>query len=174
MSEVRYKAPPTSRRKIREFAQRLRKILGLENQAYVDIVALMECVFPIIFGDDHFSIEVIEKEKMGLNHGLTDPKRGKIYIREDVYEGACRGVGRDRLTMAHELGHVLLHKDVVTGLARVGDGEKVPTYCDPEWQASAFAGEFLMGHEVIQSMTVQEVAQRCGVSHQAAEVQKNK
>ena len=111
---------------------------------------------------------------MGNNHGLTDPKNGKIYIREDVYEGACNGVGRDRLTMAHELGHYLMHRDVATGLARVGDGEEIPTYCDPEWQANAFAGEFLMGSEVIKNMSVREVAERCGVSYQAAGVQKSK
>lgn len=174
MEEVRYKAHPTSRWEIRKYAQQIRKVLGLENTEYVDIVALMEGVFPLILGDDHFSVEIIEKERMGNNHGLTDPQNGKIYIREDVYEGACRGIGRDRLTMAHELGHFLMHKDIATGLARVGNGEEIPTYCDPEWQANAFAGEFLMDHEVIKNMTVKEVVHRCGVSYQAAGVQKSK
>ena len=111
---------------------------------------------------------------MGNNHGLTDPRTGKIFIREDVYEGACHGIGRDRMTLAHELGHFLLHDGIALGLARVGNDEHVPTYCDPEWQASAFAAEFLMDHDIIRLMTPEEVAEKCGVSLQAARFQKSK
>lgn len=35
-------------------------------------------------------------------------------------------------------------------------------------QASAFAGEFLMGHNVIQGLSPAQIAQACGVSYAAA------
>lgn len=174
MSEERYRANPVSRMDIRNYAKALRKGLHLEAAEYVDIVRLMEYVFPEAFKRYNFSFEVLTKEELGRNHGLTDPRSGKIFIREDVYEGACRGNGRDRLTIAHELGHFLLHDGITLGLARVGVDESIPTYCDPEWQASAFAGEFLMDHDIIKSMSPEEVANRCGVSYQAACFQKRK
>ena len=174
MNENRYIAQAVSRKDIRNYAKDLRKCLRLENKEYIDIVWLMENVFPTLFKRYNFSVEYLPKEAMGSNHGLSDPRSGKIFIREDVYEGACRGVGRDRLTFAHELGHFLLHNGVTIGLARAGEKEEIPIYCDPEWQATVFAAEFLMDHDLIQKMTVNEVAQRCGVSMQAAQIQKEK
>lgn len=55
---------------------------------------------------------------MGAKHGETIPSENRIRIREDVYERACNGYGRDRLTMAHELGHLLLHRDDYFGERR--------------------------------------------------------
>ena len=107
-------------------------------------------------------------------HGLTNPATKTIKIREDVYDRACEGHGRDRFTLAHELGHYLLHDDVTVGLARSGDGASVVTYCDPEWQANAFAGELLMPHDLIQNMSIGEIAAQCKVSYSAAELQRRK
>ena len=170
MAEDHYKARPLSRDQIRRYAKSIRKVLGLENAEYIDIIGLVENVLPRLFSGSTLSVEIIEKEKMGNNQGLTFPETGKMLIREDVYEGACRGKGRDRLTVAHEFGHYLLHAGV--GLARA-EGD-VPTYCDPEWQATAFAAEFLMDHDVIASMTVDEIMEKCGVIRTAASYQKSK
>lgn len=71
---------------------------------------------------------------MGAKHGETIPSENRIRIREDVYERACNGYGRDRLTMAHELGHLLLHRVETITLARE-DGDISP-YKDPEWQTN--------------------------------------
>lgn len=166
MSNCPYPAKPCGRLSLRSYAQELRTKLGLNNTQYIDIVRLMEFVFPQIF--PNFHLEILSREEMGNNHGLTKPQEGVIYIREDVYNGACRGCGRDRFTMAHELGHYLLHRAIPTGLARSASVDNVPSYCDPEWQASAFAGEFLMGHNVIQGLSPAQIAQACCVSYAAA------
>lgn len=89
---------------------------------------------------------------MGGLHGLTDPKTGDMYIREDVYNGACQGKGRDRFTIGHEFAHLLLHDNLVLGLARVDKNIKVEIYRDPEWQANVFAGEFLIPTDCIGGM----------------------
>lgn len=169
-----YKAQGMSRADIRQLAAEYRKRLGLTNVAYVDIVALLELVFPRLFAKYGFTYSYETQEEMGNNHGLTDPKTGRIMIREDVYERACQGKGRDRMTIAHELAHFLLHDGVTIGLARIGEGESLPTYCDPEWQATCFAAEFLMGAEVIKDMTPEQIAEKCGVSLTAAKYQKGK
>jgi len=77
---------------------------------------------------------------MGAKHGETIPSENRIRIREDVYERACNGYGRDRLTMAHELGHLLLHRVEMITLARE-DGD-IPPYKDPEWQAKDIASHY--------------------------------
>lgn len=171
MTNCNFRAQPLSRKDIRVYAKKLRKILHMSDAVCFDIVRVAEVFFPLMFGEK-YSFEILPKEEMGHNHGLTNPETGKIMIREDIYDGACKGEGRDRLTIAHELGHFLLHNGITLGLARVDENEKVPTYCDPEWQATAFAGELLMDSDIIQNMSVPEVSRRCGVSMDAARYQK--
>jgi Zn-dependent peptidase ImmA (M78 family) len=84
--------------------------------------------------------------------------------------GACLGQGRDRFTIMHELGHLLLHTSDRIWLRR---GHRAPkAYRDPEWQANAFAGEFLMPAALVRECSwPADMAETFGVSLQAAEIQ---
>lgn len=168
------KAEGVSRRDLKELAKTFRRKLGIENELYVDILMIVENVFPRIYGEE-YQFTVVEKEEMGEDHGLTTPEAMTIQIRSDVYEGARKRYGRDRLTVAHELGHFLLHNGLQLKLARRRSEEKIPPYCDVEWQATAFAGELLMADYLIKGFSIKEVAEKCGVSYDAAkyQVQKN-
>ncbi len=77
--------------------------------------------------------------------------------------------GTDRLTVIHEVGHLLLHhKDRI--VLRRGTGSQ--TFCDPEWQASCFAGELLVAHTLVhQFENPLEAAMGFGVSLDAANFQ---
>ena len=108
---------------------------------------------------------------MGHRHGLTYPNKHRILLREDVYDGACMGRGRDRFTVAHEIAHLLMHEGVDPQYARKESGIAVPRYLDPEWQSDAFAGYFLMAPTAIHGMDAHEIAEHCGVSYEAARVQ---
>jgi Zn-dependent peptidase ImmA (M78 family) len=48
------------------------------------------------------------------------PQDSLIILREDVYEGAHAGNGRDRMTVAHEIGHLLMHKNIAFARAEPG------------------------------------------------------
>ena len=109
---------------------------------------------------------------MGAKHGETIPSENRIRIREDVYERACYGHGRDRLTMAHELGHLLLHRVETITFARE-DGD-IPPYKDPEWQANAFAGELLAPYEYIKDMSIIDIASHYGITEKAASIQRRR
>lgn len=109
---------------------------------------------------------------MGTKHGETIPSENRIRIREDVYERACNGYGRDRLTMAHELGHLLLHRAETITFARE-DGD-IPPYKDPEWQANTFAGELLAPYEYIKDMSVIDIARYYGITEKAASIQRRR
>ena len=100
---------------------------------------------------------------------MTYPDKHRILLREDVYEGACDGRGRDRYTVAHEISHLLLHEGLGVRLMR----EDVPhkAFEDSEWQANALAGEILMPYESIVNLDANAIASRYQVSLAAAKTQ---
>lgn len=161
--------PPLSLEQIREKASAFRKIFGLTENGYVDIVKVLESL-----QEYGVEIEIAPVHEMANKHGQTYPAKPKIVIREDIYERACEGHGRDRLTIAHEIGHLFLHGTDKISLARVEKEYEIPTWCDPEWQANAFAGELLAPFRFIRDLGIPEIQRRYGVSAQAAKVQKTR
>ncbi len=160
------KAKACSRQDIRKVANFIRRIDGSENVLFFDIVRFLEIVFPSIV--DGFSLEIGTKDEMGDAQGLTYPDKLVIKIREDVYDRAVKGVGRDRLTLAHELYHLLNHDESNITFARTDNEISLKTYEDPEWQADAFGGELLIPKHLIANMTAEEIADKCQVSLAAA------
>lgn len=168
MSE--YEASPLSRSKIRELTNHIRQVCGLTNERYFPIVEFLELVMPQL--DEQFLWIPVPSFEMGSKHGLAYPEDKLIKIREDVYEGAVAGNGRDRFTLAHEIGHYFLHKKERVSFARtIGAAEKLPPFRNPEWQANSFAGELLAPPHIIKGMSVFEVMSFCGISSQAAKIQ---
>lgn len=165
-------AEPLSRKDIRNTAEVVRKIDGSENDMFFDIVKFLEVKLPRI--DPNFNFRVMPKSVMGECHGITYPDRNEIQIRQDVYDRALAGSGRDRLTMAHELGHLLLHEKQNISYARMPENAKVIRYRNPEWQADAFGGELLMLHSLIKGRSPYEVMRLCQVSEKAALCQLSK
>lgn len=68
------------------------------------------------------------------------PQDSLIILREDVYEGAHEGNGRDRMTVAHEIGHLLMHKNIAFARA---ERVEIRAFESSEWQAKCFSGELL-------------------------------
>lgn len=168
MSTGDIEVPPRSRKKIRQLTDLVRDELDF-TKAKFPIMSVLELALPL--ADEDFVFEVRTKEEMGDNHGLTYPNQSRIILREDVYEGARLGRGRDRFTAAHELGHFLMHRNVA--LARSTQAMTPPVaYRSSEWQANCFAGELLVSHRHLQGCnSPEELASRFGVSVQAAGVQ---
>lgn len=169
MSGPIYRVPPQSRASIRELALTVRKMLGVDS-LHFPIIQVLELVLPRL--DKDYVFEVGNIADMGPNHGLTYPAMKTIVLREDVYEKALAGSGRDRMTAAHELGHLLLHSNVA--LARAERMEDIKTYENSEWQANCFGGELLIpaSHRSdIVRMGIHEIATHCEVSLEAADKQ---
>lgn len=163
-------AMPMSRKRVRLYARKVRRLVGCENQLEFPIVEFLEKTLPEL--DEDFTLEILEASEMGECHGKTYPDAHKIQLREDVYNNAVTGKGRDRLTVAHEIAHYLLHENCNVALARADSN--IPAYKDPEWQATAFGGELLVPAHLVQGMTPEEVAYKCGVSLAAAKYQLKK
>jgi Zn-dependent peptidase ImmA (M78 family) len=169
MGSQSFIAQPTSRKNIRTITNFLRDNFGLTNEKYFPIVQLLE--FGLHLLDKKFNFEVESEKVMGSRHGVTYPEQSLIVIREDVYLNACDGIGRDRFTIAHEVGHFIMHLPRNIALARTDRKELIPTYSDPEWQANTFAGELLAPPHVINGLSVHEIMKYCGVSDKVANIQ---
>ncbi|MFY8325825.1 ImmA/IrrE family metallo-endopeptidase [Pseudoalteromonas sp. ZZD1] len=173
MSGYSIKVPPESRHAIREAASIVRLTLEKKkgsSSLYLPIIEMLEFTLPKL--DNEFNFEVLPKSVMQSNHGLTIPEQKTIMLREDVYERALDGCGRDRMTAAHELGHYILHSNLEVTLARTN--EELRPFEDSEWQANCFGGEILMPYtkkDLLIGKTPQEIADLCGVSLEAATYQ---
>ena len=157
------KAPPISRNDLKRLTKRIRAQFQIKS-VYFPVDAVLEFIHLLAPG---YRYEVMTERDMGKNHGLTHYHDKVIQIRQDVYDGACRGEGRDRMTIAHEIGHAVLHTE---SLVSARDFGEIKTYEDPEWQAKAFAGHLLVSDSAIKSLSISEVMTECGVSYDAARV----
>lgn len=173
MSGYPIKVPPETRQTIREAASIVRLTLEKKqgcSPLYLPIIEMLEFTLPKL--DDEFNFEVLPESVMRGNHGLTIPDQKTIMLREDVYERALNGCGRDRMTAAHELGHYILHANLEVSLAR--SDEKLRAFEDSEWQANCFGGELLMPYtkkDLLIGKTPHEIADLCAASLEAATYQ---
>ena len=140
----------------------IRRSLGIEDKLYFDIVNFVERVMPEVF--PKFILEICTEAEIRNLHGETIPSEYRIRIREDVYIGACKGKGRDRLTMAHEVGHFFMHDEQSVVFCKVDPNEIIPQYRDPDWQADVFGGELLAPSYLINGMDAREIHETCAVS----------
>lgn len=163
-----YKVPPISRISIREYTEHIRKVLGITALKF-PIMEFVEFSLPEI--DFDFSFEIGTFEEMGGHYGLTIPSEKRMIIREDVYVNACNNNGRDLFTVAHELGHYLMHGS----LSRVAQSTIIKPFESSEWQANCFASELLIpvNHPDIIKLSVSDIMHYCCVSKQAAEIAYN-
>jgi transcriptional regulator with XRE-family HTH domain len=149
---------------LRAFAEKVRSIFASESEIAFPIIPLLEFKLPKVFPD--FVLDVRDMEEMGDLEGTVVAGGHVLALRSDVYEGACRNIGRHRFTAAHELAHYLLHRDIT--MARTRDDD-VPIYRDSEWQADTFAGALMMSTRHLHLLRdAEHAAKECGMSGAAA------
>ena len=102
--ESKIKVKPLSRARIRKIAKDLKRDFCLTN-GRIDIIKFIEGVSSIL-GMDY---EYVEDSQLPNKYAETDPLRKIIIIKESVCIRAANGSVRDRFTLAHELGHIVLH-----------------------------------------------------------------
>ncbi len=166
MSPQCFEVPPLSRAQIREIARQVRGTLAWTEPWFpvTQYLELYSCI------DGEFVYDIREADEMGDNHGITFPDQKLMLLREDVYEGAVDGNGRDRLTVAHEFGHLHMHHSL--GMARKFEQSDIPAFINSEWQANCFGGELLVSADHVHLCgDPWDAAQLFGVSLEAAELQ---
>jgi hypothetical protein len=123
----------------------------LEAPCQLDLVRLIETDLQT----SGIHVQPASVEELGDNLAVTDPSGMtdiNILLREDLWDELYQGgrrANRARATVAHELGHAILHVPIIRRrrssphsrhlLARVASGS-VPTYMSSEWQAWMLGG----------------------------------
>ena len=127
---------------------------------------------PDIYSVNNFTYEIVQDHELPESiQGDTDITNHYMRIKESVYDGACSGNGRDRYSVAHEIGHYLLLYVMGYAFQRNISQRQLRAFEDPEWQAECFAGELLMPHHLISGMSIYDLSDRCRVSLSAAATQ---
>jgi IrrE N-terminal-like domain len=161
---------PRKKRDIYDYAAQVRSVFSpiMGGRPWVPLDRVIELLPSFLPG---FVCEICEPHEMGGDHGQTDPDKQVIRIREDVYEQMCHGQGRDRFTVAHELGHLMLHQGQrAIVYSRSGGASTAPIYQNSEWQADTFASAFLIDEVHLSTcQSVEDVQAAFGVSRPAAE-----
>ena len=129
-----------------------------------------------LYGRKKLFFKVVEDEELGTVDGKTEFSVDTVTItcKRCVEERAAVGVGRDRMTLAHELGHAVMHSREAafrhTGATGTTSISGISAYESAEHQAKVFAAAFLIHDDVAARMSAKEISEHFGVSLEAAEL----
>ena len=173
MSDKLFLANPMSRADIRKIANSIRKRFNF-NKLKFPLIEFVEFIMPK-FIDKKFYLEIRTIEEMPNYYAQAIPGEHKIILRQDVYDGVIEGDTRSCFTLAHEIGHYILHKHENIIILNRNDPNfknlSIRDFEKPEWQANTFAGELLVPYGKILDFTPEQISIYCGVSRQVAEIQ---
>jgi len=156
---------PLSKVQLESYSLDVRRTLGHSDDQAVDMLRVIEFILPQVFPD--FWYDVVDDHELGGAEATTSTKDRIIRISDSCYDSFMNGGLRPQFTLAHELGHLLLHTGKPFHLAR---GE-VKAYADPEWQADTFAAAFLTPESLArQCRSAEEMSARFRISMHAANV----
>lgn len=158
-----HKVPPRSRQSIENLAHFFRDRCNFSNTPSLPILEFLE----LMSNEEVINLEVVEDHELGEDEARAFPDKLHIQVKQSVYEGAIKGLGHCRFTLAHEFGHLLLHKNIPQQYARSNSQHKV--FEDSEWQADVFAGAVLIDRRQTTGLeTEDEIAKKFNVSNAAA------
>lgn len=101
-----YKVPGKKIIEIRNDAEYIKNLFNLGKK--VNMVKIIEFVLPTFLPD--FEYVVLPEKTMGNDEARTYPDKYLMEMRSDVYEALTNGERRAQFTMAHELGHLVMHQ----------------------------------------------------------------
>ncbi len=146
-----------------------RDALGLGGRWAPDMIEVLEHRLPELF--EEFTLVVHEDEPMGDAEAYTQFTPPRIVLRESVYRAAADHHPRSRMTLAHELGHLVLHNGLAKAREVSPRAQALKPFNSAEWQANKFAATFLMPEFVVRQFgAATDLADGCRVSLQAATI----
>ena len=173
-----YIASPMSTAKIRSIADIVRELLGYSEDEAIDMPKAFDLLSQRKWKNGRsFQYEICSDDNPIFEEGVeakTIAQTGVVYVKESVFIDACsHRNSRGAYTLAHELGHFILHY-LLGGfsLARSVRTVQPPAYASTEWQANSFAAEFLMPYEACKTMSARAIAKRFNVSFSAAKTRR--
>jgi hypothetical protein len=129
-----------------------------------------------LYGRKNLIFKIVGDEELGTVDAKTEFAADTITItcKRSVEGRAAVGVGRDRMTLAHELGHAVMHSGDAafrhagaTGTTSISARN---AYESAEHQAKVFAAAFLIHDAEAAGWTAKEISEQFVVSLEAAEL----
>jgi len=183
-SHVGRSVPPLGKEKISRHVKGIRSAMKAESSVPFDIIRFLDCYLSKlsngyeyeVLDDAEFVAHLIAKgwKLDGLNcvQAYTDPFNREIVLRQCVYTAACADLhsqdcAKARFTIAHEVGHALLHDDLYdAGEYNVDQ----PLYYNSEWQADVAARYMLLAPDSVELFdTSKDMATALLVTQQCAD-----
>jgi hypothetical protein len=163
---------------VRDAASRTKDFYKVSNRRPVNIVACLQ--FGWILTDQgrkNLIYRIVDDVEMGDHDGKTEFADDcvTISVKKTVHDMARFGDGRSRMTLAHELGHGVMHKGVPKfrfGAAAGATGFSTGNALESaEHQAKVFASAFLVhDKQAAELKSPEEISTEFGVSLQAAKI----
>ena len=150
----------------------LRAELGLQNQSRPDLITAIE---KLTARFRHFSYQQLPDAEMPDAEAQWDARKGVLRIRESVIAAMQRGEPRARMTIANEIGHFAMrHPGVRSRSATQATAGRLGLEAKKEEsEARRFAAMFLAPSDLLSAIdTVEEIADRFGLSFEAAMIRK--
>ncbi len=133
---------------------------ALQELCPVDVIQILE---HDIYDNCGVKVDLVDNLPLGIE-AQTIFQTKKIQITELCYEKVHSNSPRDRFTIAHEIGHCILHLPKISNiqlLAARGGSSVIKPYQNPERQADYFAGALLMPLPAFCSVYEQFAAREC-------------
>lgn len=173
-----YLVKARSNANIGQLANRLLEYFGMSNRDHVDVLAcLKKGTIWTVRGEKRLEYKIRPDSEMGLDDAVTEYAKGiiTIAVKRSVHDDARIGDGRARNTLAHELGHAVMHDGVPkarqTGAAGSTRPKWIKAFESTERQATVFGVKFLINDAVADTLpNTEEISVRFGVSYQCAEI----
>jgi hypothetical protein len=173
-----YYVPKRSNREIRAEALSAKKFYETEKRRPVNIIRCLQSGKILTRrGRKKLIYNIVDDELMGGKDGKTEFSTDSVVIsvKRSVHQKAVWGDGRARMTLAHELGHGVMHYGATmfrsSGAVGVTDLSRASASESAEHQAKVFASAFLIEDDVAATLSSpEEISTEFVVSLEAAEI----
>lgn len=164
--------PPISMAKIEEIGNKALQLLcpeALDTPQALDFCKLVDLGLPKF----HVHVYPAAEVELGDRLAATDPSGDRdinILLARDLYDSLFQGgrmAHRARATIAHELGHAILHVREVRERVKYSQSglllnrvrrDALRPYEDPEWQAWALGGCIVAPRQMVESTNAETIA----------------
>jgi hypothetical protein len=167
-----------SNKEIRAEALGAKKFYETDNRHPVNIIRCLESGKILTRGGRKKLVyNLVDDELMAGHDGKTEftPDSVVISVKRSVHQKALWGDGRARMTLAHELGHGVMHNGATlfrsSGAAGATELSRSSPWESAEHQAKVFASAFLIDDKIAASLSSpEEISTEFLVSLEAAEI----
>jgi Zn-dependent peptidase ImmA (M78 family) len=149
---------------------------GIARERRVDVLAcLASKSIWTVNGKKRLNFQVRPDVEMGTADGMTSHDKDvvRIAVKQSVHDNAFVGDGRARNTLAHELGHAVLHNG--KEMLRRAPGNEMAMLLKPfesaEHQAKVFAPAFLINDLIAETLSsADDISIEFGISLESATI----